>query len=243
MKCRLFSNVFLVAVLCVGGLFVSGQAMAQVPVTDVALNTQTQTNQVANFAKYVEQIAKLKAQLDQAKQQYDSLTGMRNLGQIFDNPAFKNYLPQEWQDVYSRVQNGGYKGLTGTAALIKDANQLFDTCKTKTGADKTLCERAASKAAQDKAFASEAFGKAKDRLSQIEGLMRQINQTQDPKAIAELQARITAEGAAIQNEQTKMQLFALASQAEDRLIQQQRREANARTWGATGVVRVEPLTF
>ena len=72
--------------------------------------------------------------------------------------------------------------------------------------------------------------------------MAAINGTADPKAIAELQARISAEGAAIQNEQTKMQLFALASQAEDRLIQQQR-EANARTWSATGVVRVEPMTF
>lgn len=57
--------------------------------------------------------------------------------------------------------------------------------------------------------------------------MKQINSTSDPKAIAELQARITAETAAVQNEQTKMQLFALASQAEDRLIQQQQREKAA----------------
>ena len=242
MKLKLFSNAIFAAALCVGGLFTAGQAMAQVPVTDIALNTQTQTNQMANLAKYVEMIAQYKTQIAQLKQQYDSLNGMRNLGQVFDNSAFKNYLPTEWQDVYSRMQNGGYKGLTGTAALIKDANQLFDTCKTKTGADKTLCERAASKAAQDKAFADEAFDKAKDRLSQIEQLMAAINGTADPKAIAELQARISAEGAAIQNEQTKMQLFALASQAEDRLIQQQR-EANARTWSATGVVRVEPMTF
>ncbi len=213
--------------LAIGGLFTASQAMAQVPVTDVALNTQTVSNQVANIAKYVEMIQQYKTQIDQLKQQYDSLNGMRNLGQILDNPAFKNYLPTEWQDVYSRVQNGGYKGLTGTAALIKDANQLFDTCKAKTGADKTLCERAASKAAQDKAFAEAAFDKAKGRLSQIEGLMAAINGTSDPKAIAELQARIAAEGAAIQNEQTKMQLFALASQAEDRLIQQQQREKAA----------------
>jgi len=230
-------------VVAVAGLLAGSAAMAQVPVTDVALNTQTMSNQVANIAKYVEMIQQYKTQIDQLKQQYDSLNGMRNLGQILDNPAFKNYLPTEWQDVYSRVQNGGYKGLTGTAALIKDANQLFDACKTKTGADKTLCERAASKAAQDKAFAESAFDKAKDRLSQIEGLMAAINGTSDPKAIAELQARIGAEGAAIQNEQTKMQLYALAAQAEDRLIQQQRREANARTWSATGVVRVEPMTF
>lgn len=231
-------------IVAAAGLFSGSSVMAQVPVTDVLLNTQTQMNQATNLAKYLEMIAQYKTQIEQLKQQYEPLNGVRNLGEILNNPAFKNYLPQEWQDVYSRVQNGGYKGLTGTAALIKDANQLFDTCKTKQGTEKTLCERAASKAAQDKAFAVEAFDKAKARLSQIEGLMRQINMTQDPKAIAELQARIAAEGAAIQNEQTKMQLFALASQAEDRLIQQQRREANARTWSATGGgVTAEPLTF
>lgn len=236
-------KVKLLAVAMLSAAFAGPVLASGVPVVDVALNTQTQANQMANIAKYIEQIAQLKAQLDQMKQQYESITGSRNLGEILNNPAFQNYLPQQWQDVYAKVQNGGYKGLTGSAALIRDANQLFDTCTAKAAADKTLCERAASKAAQDKAFAIEAFDKAKERWDQIAGLMRQINSTTDPKAIAELQARINAEGAAIQNEQTKMQLFALASQAEDRLIQQQRREANARTWGATGVVRVEPLTF
>lgn len=243
MKVKVLS-LTVAAVIAAASLGASGQAHASgVPVVDALLNTQTQANQAANIAKYIEQIAQLKAQLDQMKQQYESITGSRNLGEILNNPAFQNYLPQQWQDVYAKVQNGGYKGLTGSAALIRDANQLFDTCTAKAGADKTLCERAASKAAQDKAFAIEAFDKAKERWDQIAGLMRQINSTTDPKSIAELQARINAEGAAIQNEQTKMQLFALASQAEDRLIQQQRREANARTWGATGVVRVEPLTF
>lgn len=219
-------RMLITVMLAVGGLF-AGTAFAQVPVTDIALNTQTGTNQVANIAKYVQMIEQYKTQIDQLKQQYESLNGVRGLGQILDNPEFKNYLPTEWQDVYTRVQNGGYSGLTGSAQAIRDANALFDTCNAKTGADKTLCERAASKGAQDKAFADEAFDKAKDRLTQIEGLMRQINMTQDPKAIAELQARIAAEGAAIQNEQTKMQLFSLASQAEDRLIEQQQREQSA----------------
>lgn len=243
MKVKVLS-LTVAAVIAAASLGASSQAHASgVPVVDALLNTQTQANQAANIAKYIEQIAQLKAQLDQMKQQYESITGSRNLGEILNNPAFQNYLPKEWQDVYAKVQNGGYKGLTGSAAAIRDANALFDACKTKAGADKTLCERSAAKAAQDKAFAVEAFDKAKERWDQIAGLMRQINSTTDPKSIAELQARINAEGAAIQNEQTKMQLYALAAQAEDRLIQQQRREANARTWSATGVVRVEPMTF
>ncbi len=233
------------AVVAVAGLGFTTPVMASgIPVIDVAKIANDTANQAANIAKYIEMVQKYQQQIEQMKQQYESLTGTRNFGEIMNNPALKNYLPEDWQAVYTKVQSGGYKGLSGSAAAIRDANTLFDTCAKKTGASKQLCERSAAKAAQDKAFAVEAFDKANSRWDQIAGLMRQINSTTDPKAIAELQARINAEGAAIQNEQTKMQLFALASQAEDRLIQQQRREANARTWGATGGgVTAKPLTF
>jgi len=203
-------------------------ASAQIPVTDVAQINVTVANQLENVAKYVEMIQQYKTQIDQMKSQYESLTGSRNLGEIMSNPALRDYLPSEWRDVYSRVQNGGYAGLTGSAKAIRDANRLFDACAGKIGESKQVCERAANKAAQDKAFAADAFDKAKERWDQIAGLMRQINATTDPKAIAELQARIGAEQAAIQNEQTKLQMYQMIAQAEDRLIEQQQRENAAK---------------
>ena len=236
-------KTFSVSILALALIGIAGGVEAQIPVTDYALNTQTQTNQMANIAKYIEMIQQYKTQIDQMKQQYDSLTGVRNLGEILNNPAFKDYLPTEWQDVYDRVKNGGYQGLTGTAAAIRDANKLFDTCASKSGSDKQVCERAASKAAQDKAFAVSAFDKAKGRLSQIEGLMRQINSTSDPKAIAELQGRISAEQAAIQNEQTKLQMYQMIAQAEDRLIEQQQRDLTAKQAARRGYVDTQPVEF
>jgi type IV secretion system protein VirB5 len=245
MKINYLSAAMAAAIVAVAGLGASSPAKASgIPVIDVAKIANDTANQAANIAKYIQMVQQYQQQIAQMKQQYESLTGSRNLGEIMNNPALKDYLPSDWQNVYAKVQSGGYKGLSGSALAIRDANVLFDACANKTRADKQLCERSASKAAQDKAFAVGAFDKAKARWDQIAGLMKQINSTSDPKSIAELQARITAETAAVQNEQTKMQLFALASQAEDRLIQQQRHEANARTWGATGGgITAEPLTF
>lgn len=244
MKATILS-LTIAATVAIAGLSAPNTAKASgIPVIDAANMTQNLMNHVEDVAKFVEQIEQLKAQLTQMQQQYDALTGTRNLGDILNNPAFKDYLPADWQNVYKSLQNGGYSGLTGTAAAIRDANRLFDTCAAKQGQDKTLCERASSKAAQDKAFADEAFDSARSRWDQIEALMRQVNETHDPKGIAELQARITAETAAIQNEQVKMNLYAMAAEAEDRLIQQQRRERNARTWNATGGgIHADPLTF
>jgi type IV secretion system protein VirB5 len=65
-------------------------------------------------------------------------------------------------------------------------------------------------------------------LSQIEALMRQIDETEDPKAIQEIIARIGAEQAAIQNEQTKLSLFRMIADAQEKMVQQQHREETDR---------------
>lgn len=111
------------------------------------------------------------------------------------------------------------------------------------GAQRTACEAAAVKPAQDKAFAGEAYAAAKSRLDQINSLMGQINQTQDPKAIAELQGRIASEQAMIANEQTKLQLFQMMAQADEKLQEQRQREINAKQLARRGYLDLQPLTF
>jgi type IV secretion system protein VirB5 len=122
--------------------------------------------------------------------------------------------------------------------------QIYDSCKHITVDDQRLaCESSAVKGAQDKGFALDAYSKAQDRMTQIDQLMAKVNDTQDPKAIAELQARIATEQANIQNEQTKLQMYAMVAAAEDKVQQQQHREMNARTWAATKGISAQPITF
>lgn len=207
----------------------AGTAHAQIPVTDAASIAEGVAQHAEDIAKWVEQREGMVQQLTQLQQQYTSMTGTRNLGAILNNPALKEYLPQEWQQVYDKVRQGGYSGLTGDAVAIFNQNKVFDTCAGITDGDsKKSCEAKAVKPAQDKANALAAIEAAKKRIGQIDGLMQQINTTTDPKAIAELNARIGAEQAMIQNEQTKLNLYAMASQAEDRLQEQRTREINAK---------------
>jgi type IV secretion system protein VirB5 len=110
--------------------------------------------------------------------------------------------------------------------------------------EKTICERRAAEGVQQAALGAEAFKKAKERLGQIEGLMRQIDETEDPKAIQEIIARIGAETAMIQNEQTKLNLFQMIADAQEKQTQQQyseevkkrfvRSQAERSSGGATG---------
>jgi len=93
--------------------------------------------------------------------------------------------------------------------------------------------RSRTTAVTDKAVGVRAFEGARARLSQIEGLMAEINRTRDPKAIGELQARIAVEEAAVANETTKLQLVAMLQRAEERLLEEQKRELAQRILSAS----------
>lgn len=211
------------------GIAASSAAFAQIPVTDGASIAKSVENQIETMAKWKMQYDQMVSQIDQMKQQYAAVTGARGMGELFNNPQLRDYLPQDWQGVYDSVKSGGYAGLSGRAESIYDNSKVYDACAGfVSNEQRTNCEAQAVKGAQDKAFALDAYDAAKNRLNQIDQLMRQINQTQDPKAIAELQGRIAAEQAMIQNEQTKLQMYQMVAAAEDRLQQQRQKEINAK---------------
>jgi len=82
-------------------------------------------------------------------------------------------------------------------------------------------------------------------LNQIQSLMQQIDVTQDPKGVAELQARIQSESTAVGNEMTKLQLFRMLSDTEDRLIAEQQGELVMSRAGNTARLQDQmvPATF
>ncbi|WYX22955.1 P-type DNA transfer protein VirB5 [Achromobacter xylosoxidans] len=226
------------------GIAASSAAFAQVPVTDGASIAKSVENQIETMAKWKMQYDQMVSQIDQMKQQYAAVTGVRGMGELFNNPQLRDYLPQDWQGVYDSVKSGGYAGLSGRAESIYDNNKVYDACAGFVSMEQRVnCEAQAVKGAQDKAFALDAYDAAKNRLSQIDQLMQQINQTQDPKAIAELQGRIAAEQAMIQNEQTKLQMYQMVAAAEDRLQEQRQREINAKVLANREYTKHQPFNL
>lgn len=215
-------------------------AHAQIPVTD-ALSLAQQVQQVAAWAQ---QIQSMKDQITNQQQLYSSMNGARGIGQLLNNPALKNTLPPDWQQVYSAIQAGGYAGLTGTAKTIRDANAIYQ-CNTGTSEEIARCNRSLSKTAQDKAFANEAYAAAQRRLDNIQALMGQIDNATDPKQINDLQVRMQAEQAMIQNEQTKLMMFKMMAESEDRLIAQQKQEVTMERWSRKTSVfdKLQPVDF
>ena len=232
---------FLVATIISFALVAPGYS-GTVPVIDNTLIAQQMKNHITEIGKMVEQINHLKMQYDQLQQTYTTITGTRNLGDVLNNPLLRNYIPADWRDVYGSIKDGGYAGLTGTGKAIRDSNKIFDICAGI--ADPTArkaCERQTVKAAQDAAFTTEAYDKTKDRLKQIEDLMRMVNTTTDQKGALEAIARLQAEQAMIQNEMTRIQLYKMLAETEEKLIQQQQKEIAHQQMKKTGFVDLNPV--
>lgn len=212
---------------------ISFTAYAQMPVIDVA-----------NIAQTMETVAQLKMQLQQQLVLFRSLNGSRGIGDLFNNPALQNYLPPNWQAVYAAVRNTGYAGLSQSARAFRSDTTVFD-CNGKSGDALLVCNHDLNKTAQDEAFGSAAYVAAEQRLTEIQGLTQKIDAATDPKAIADLSARLQSEIASIQNEATKLQLFKMLADAEDHLIIQQKHELGMKRAAVTGTASqgMSPLIF
>lgn len=188
-------------------LFLANASFATgIPVFDASTFAQA----VLTVQKMQTQIQNQLQQYQQMQQQYQALTGSRNLGDILNNPALRQYLPANWQSTYDQIKNGN---LSPAAQAILNAEKLAGGLS---GAQRYL-----NSLATNKAMSLQAFQQTQNELNNLQSLMRQINQTQDPKAAADLQNRIAAEQAIIQNQQAQLGLASQLQQAELELAKQQ----------------------
>jgi type IV secretion system protein VirB5 len=172
-------------------------------------------NQIQTMAQWAKQYDGMVNQLNQMKSQYESMTGNRGLGQILNNPALRGYLPEQWAGVYDQVRHGQLSGISSKASAIYSA-EGFDP-NAAGGRKRELDVLAANKA-----MTMQAYDATLARVNNINALMQRADATQDIKASADLQNRMAAENAMIQNEQVRLNLLAQLQQAEQKLASEQR---------------------
>lgn len=183
------------------------------------------SNSAKQVASWVRQLEEMKKQLEQHKQQYQALTGNRSLGRTLYNPELRKYLPEDYKTIYDTANGGSGYGISGSIADIANHEKPQGSVADM---QKSIEERSRRTAFTNKAVGLKGYEGAQRRIAQIESLMDKINDTRDPKAIAELQARINAEQALLQNETNKLQMISQLQKAEQDLIEEQKDEMNRR---------------
>ncbi|AEC18857.1 TraF protein [Pusillimonas sp. T7-7] len=192
-------------------------AHGQIPVTDGASITARAAQHAESLAKYLEQIATLKAQLESAHRQYEAITGARNLGDILNNPTIRNSIPADVRVVLRRGESS-IGSIQHSVNRIRDEERLTGNYAVDSQA---LSRRVEDLGLRSQALLEQAQEGIGDRMLQLDQLQQQINLATDPKAISDLQARLQVEQANIQADQIRADLLSRQLEAEKVLIEQQ----------------------
>lgn len=194
-------------------LLASARAHAQWAVIDVAavarLTTEVQTLEQA--------LTTARQALAERRRQLSSMTGDRGMEHLLANVR-RNYLPTDWAQLSAALQgtSTSYGALSGSLreALAEDAvlspaqlGSLSQPARSQILSDRHT-------AALLQALSREALANSSGRFVSLQQLIDAIGRAGDQKAILDLNARIAAEQAMLENEQTKLRVLFATADAE-----------------------------
>jgi type IV secretion system protein VirB5 len=217
---------FLLTVFFMGSFFTGQAAYAGIPVIDAAAIAHAYQQVLAwgqQYGQMVDQLTKAQKQIENTQKQIDITTGTRNLGNINNNLGLQKIVPNNTAQVFSGINSGGYNALTSNAKSLRDQTKKYN-CEDRTGEDLMTCQAILNNNAQAQAYQQDALDLATQRTDQIQSLQDQINSTDDPKAIAELQARIAAENTQVANDANRIALMQALAQSKQQEADQAHRE-------------------
>jgi type IV secretion system protein VirB5 len=173
-----------------------------------------------------QQLLTAQSQLSQVKQTFQSTLGNRGMSQLLAGTQ-RNYLPGNLAQLTNALLGGGsYTSLTTDVRGAISTNAVLTPAQLSnfSANDQQQIASARQSVGMRQAVAGEALANASARFASIQSLIATISKASDQKAILELQARISAELGMLQNEQTKLQVLAQVSQAQDLANTQRERE-------------------
>lgn len=205
------TKAILLSITASTAVFSTNTIAGGIPVIDVAGLAQA-TATVLNLKTQIDnQISQIKTM----EAEYKSITGSRNLGQLFNNPTLRGYLPENYGNLYDAIKSGN------NAQMSRALNDLAAQEKGY-AAQGNGKQRYQTQQLLNKATSVQALEAQSKRLDNIQSLMGQINLANDPKAAQDLANRLSVEQANIQTEQTRINLMMQLNKANLELAKQQR---------------------
>jgi type IV secretion system protein VirB5 len=196
---------------------------AQMAVVDVRAITQM----AQQIRVLQDQLLTARNQLTQAQAQFAALTGPRGMERLLDGVS-RNYLPPDWVafEATLRGVQSTYAQLTAQIGTVIENNAVLTPAQTAhlVPDQREQLEAARQSAALLQVTSRQALQVSSQRFDALQTLIDAIPNATDSKAALDLQARIAAEQAMLQNEHTKLMVLYQAVEAEERAREQRARE-------------------
>jgi type IV secretion system protein VirB5 len=196
---------------------------AQFAVIDVGAITQL----IQEVSTLQQQLQTAERTLTNAQQQFQAITGNRGMQNLLSGTN-RNYLPTTWSQLSAAItQTGGaYQALSIGTQTLMTANAVLTPQQVAalSPAEQTQLQAARQSAALLQSTSRQALDNTSARFASLQQLINAIPSATDQKGALDLQARIQAEQAMLQNENTKMAVLYQTLQAQEWARQQSARE-------------------
>jgi type IV secretion system protein VirB5 len=216
----------------------TASAHAQMAVVDVrAIVQMAQQLRVLQDA-----LTTARNQLTQAEEEFQSLTGRRGMEQLLSGTV-RNYLPADWAELDAALRGvqAQYALLAAQLDTVVQRNAVLTPAQTARWMPEQLDQLDAARrsVALRQVMSRQALDVSSQRFGALQTLIDAIPTATDAKATLDLQARIAAEEAMLQNEHTKLTVLYQTAAAEDHAREQRARELAVANIGS--LRRVPPV--
>ena len=200
-----------------------------------AAHAQWAVIDVASINQLIQEVSVLRQalttaeqQLSQARSEYAAMTGARGMNQLLSGEN-RNYLPTDWAQLQGVLQgsSGAYGSLASSVQTQIAANAVLtpQQVATLSVTEQAQLEADRSSTALLQAMTQQALATTSARFTSLQQLIAAMPQATDQKGALDLQARIAAEEAMLQNDAIKMgvlyQLALSSNQANDERAREQ----------------------
>jgi type IV secretion system protein VirB5 len=216
--------VMAVMVTFAGGI-ITPPAIA-ITVHDPISNMRRVAEAVKQMNEYVKQYQVILGQLKQAQEAYKAITGIRSVGGLFmalNDRLVYNSLPLEAQLLVGDTDRllGAFSALQRNIdAAKRKTSMLTDDSFKNNPYGKATWEQTVRTIGAQYGVGETVYHDSTVRVRKLEDLIRAIGTAGDPKAIADLNARISGEQTMLQNQMIQLQALQMMQEAERRQIEQ-----------------------
>ncbi|MGH7048911.1 MAG: type IV secretion system protein [Stellaceae bacterium] len=198
-------------------------AHAQFAVIDVAAVAQLVT-EVQNLEQA---LTVARDHLAEAETELRSMSGDRGMEQLLAG-VNRNYLPADWGQLTAALSNtnSAYAGLSSAIQQALTEDTVLTAQQVATLSPGTQQQLVADRgtAALLQAVSRQALANTSSRFADLQQLINTIGAASDQKGILDLNARIGAEQAMLENEQTKLAVLVATAEAQRWADEEQDRE-------------------
>ena len=214
----------LICLLCVLVILAAAPAAdAQWAVIDVASIRQL----IQEVQTMSQQLAVEQNQLAEARQEYQAFTGSRGMQGLLSG-VIANYLPTDVPSLDSVLggSGGSYGPLAASVQSALAANAVLSSAALAalSPGERAVIEAERDSVALRQGISQQALANASSRFGDVQQLTAAISTARDPKAIFDLEARISTEQGMLQAERTKLQVLYQTLLAERAATRQRMRE-------------------